>query len=47
VAGITGIIYLATKDQKWDIIELYGDQRGVLLITIVLGSIWARPWNTW
>src|SRR5512134_832076 len=50
VAGITGIIYLATKDQKWDIIELAAVEISVVffLITIVLGSIWARPvWNTW
>ena len=50
VAGITGIIYLATRDQKWDIIELAAVEISVVffLITIVLGSIWARPvWNTW
>ncbi|MBN1303890.1 MAG: cytochrome c biogenesis protein CcsA [Anaerolineales bacterium] len=49
-AGITGIVYLATKDLKWDIIEVAAVEISLVffLITIVLGSIWARPvWNTW
>lgn len=49
-AGVTGIVYLVTKDQKWDIVEVAAVEISLVffLITIVLGSIWARPiWNTW
>ena len=49
-AGIAGGIYLATKQQKWDIVEVAAVEISLVffLITIVLGSIWARPvWNTW
>lgn len=49
-AGISGIIYLIKKDTKWDIVEVAAVEISLVffLITIVLGSIWARPiWNTW
>ena len=49
-AGVAGIIYLVTQDQKWDIVEVAAVEISLVffLITIVLGSIWARPvWNTW
>lgn len=49
-AAILGIIYLVTKDIKWDIFEVAAVEISVVFffITIVLGSIWARPaWNTW
>lgn len=49
-AGVTGIVYLVTKDSKWDIIEVSAVEISLVFffITIVLGSIWARPiWNTW
>jgi heme exporter protein C len=49
-AGISGIIYLIKKDSKWDIVEVAAVEISLVffLITIVLGSIWARPiWNTW
>jgi heme exporter protein C len=49
-AAILGIIYLVTKDLKWDIVEVAAVEISVVFffITIVLGSIWARPaWNTW
>ncbi len=49
-AGITGILYLVTRDLKWDIYEVAAVEISVVffLIAIVLGSIWARPiWNTW
>ena len=49
-AGITGIIYLVTKDMKWDVYEVASVEISLVFffITIVLGSIWARPiWNTW
>ncbi|HEY5983489.1 MAG TPA: cytochrome c biogenesis protein CcsA [Anaerolineales bacterium] len=50
VAGAAGIIYLAKRDEKWDIVEVAAVEISLVffLITIVLGSIWARPvWNTW
>jgi heme exporter protein C len=49
-AGFAGGLYLATRDQKWDIVEEAAVEISLVffLITIVLGSIWARPvWNTW
>jgi heme exporter protein C len=49
-AAITGIIYLVTKDLKWDRVEVAAVEVSIVFffITIVLGSIWARPaWNTW
>ena len=49
-AGVAGVAYLATKDEKWDIVEVAAIEISLVffLITIVLGSIWARPiWNTW
>jgi heme exporter protein C len=49
-AGVAGVAYLSTKDEKWDIVEIAAIEISLVffLITIVLGSIWARPvWNTW
>ncbi|HJS30263.1 MAG TPA: cytochrome c biogenesis protein CcsA [Anaerolineales bacterium] len=49
-AAITGIVYLVTKDHRWDIWSLSAVEISVVfgLIGIVTGSIWARPaWNTW
>ena len=49
-AGVAGVIYLVTRDEKWDIVEVAAVEISLVffLITIVLGSIWARPvWNTW
>ena len=50
LSALLGITYLVTKDMKWDIIEVAAVEISVVFffITIVLGSIWARPaWNTW
>ena len=50
LAALVGVIYLVTHDQKWDIIEIAAVEISLVffLITIILGSIWARPvWNTW
>jgi heme exporter protein C len=50
IAGVAGVIYLATRNMKWDIVEVSAVEISLVffLITIVLGSIWARPvWNTW
>jgi len=50
LAAVSGIIYLVTKDMKWDRFEVAAVEVSTMFffITIVLGSIWARPaWNTW
>jgi ABC-type transport system involved in cytochrome c biogenesis, permease component len=46
-AAVAGVIYLVKHDQKWDIIELAAVEISLVFffITIVAGSIWARP--TW
>ncbi len=50
VAAVAGVVYLITKDMKWDRIEVAAVEVSTMFffITIALGSIWARPaWNTW
>ncbi len=50
VAAVSGVAYLVTKNTKWDRFEVAAVEVSTVffLITIVLGSIWARPaWNTW
>jgi heme exporter protein C len=50
LAGLFSIIYLITKDLKWDRFQVASIEVSLVffLITIALGSIWARPaWNTW
>jgi heme exporter protein C len=50
LAAVFGITYLVSKDIKWDIISVATIEISVVFffITIVLGSVWARPaWNTW
>src|SRR3989337_1338969 len=50
IAALSGISYLITKDMKWDRFEVAAVEVSTMFffITIVLGSIWARPaWNTW
>jgi heme exporter protein C len=47
---VVAIIYLRTKDLKWDTIGVAAVELSLVffLIAIVLGSIWARPaWGTW
>jgi heme exporter protein C len=47
---IASILYLATRDEKWDIICHSTGRIGVLFTSIVLmtGPIWAKAvWNTW
>jgi heme exporter protein C len=46
-AAAAGVIYLVKHDQIWDIIELAAVEISLVFffITIVAGSIWARP--TW
>jgi len=48
--AVLSVIYLITKDLKWDRYQVAAIEVSLVffLITIVLGSIWARPaWNTW
>lgn len=50
LAGLAGIAYLVTKNMKWDRFSVAVIEVSAMFffITIVLGSIWARPvWNTW
>ncbi len=46
-AAVAGIVYLVKKDPEWDLIELAAVEISMVffLITIISGSIWARP--TW
>ncbi|MCL4527828.1 MAG: cytochrome c biogenesis protein CcsA [Chloroflexi bacterium] len=49
-AAVAGIVYLRAQNPKWDIVEVAAVEISLVFffITIVLGSIWARPvWNTW
>ncbi len=50
VVFVCSILYLVTKQGKWDIIAYTSAELGVIFTTIVLvtGPIWARPiWGTW
>ncbi|HNN14631.1 MAG TPA: cytochrome c biogenesis protein CcsA [Anaerolineales bacterium] len=50
LAAVAGVVFLVTKDMKWDRLEVAAVEVSTMFffITIVLGSIWARPaWNTW
>jgi heme exporter protein C len=50
VAAVTGVLYLARRDRRWDRVGLTSVEIGIVftLINIVSGAIWARPvWNTW
>jgi heme exporter protein C len=45
-----GIMYLRSREIKWDTLALAGVEVGLILslVTLATGSIWARPiWNTW
>lgn len=49
-AAVVAVIYLRTQDLKWDVIGLAAVEISLVFffITIILGSIWARPaWGTW
>jgi heme exporter protein C len=49
-AAMAGVVYLRTGRRLWDIVGLSAVEIGIVFvfITIVTGSIWARPvWNTW
>jgi heme exporter protein C len=50
IAAVAGVTYLITKNVRWDRFEVAAVEVSTVFffITIVLGSIWARPaWNTW
>jgi heme exporter protein C len=50
LAAVFSVVYLIRKDLKWDRYQVAAVEVSMVffLITIVLGSIWARPtWNTW
>jgi len=50
LAAVFSVIYLVSKDLKWDRLQVAAIEVSLVFffITIVLGSIWARPaWNTW
>jgi len=50
LGAVFSVIYLIKKDLKWDRLEIAAIEVSMVFffITIVLGSIWARPvWNTW
>ena len=50
LAGVFSVVYLITKNLIWDRVQVAAIEVSLVffLITIVLGSIWARPaWNTW
>src|ERR1043165_416254 len=49
-AAILSIVFLITKNLRWDRYQVAAVEVSLVFffITIVLGSIWARPaWNTW
>jgi heme exporter protein C len=49
-AAVVAVIYLRTQDLKWDVIGVAAVEISLVFffITIVLGSVWARPsWGTW
>ncbi len=50
LAALFSVVFLINKDLKWDRYQVAAVEVSLVffLITIVLGSIWARPaWNTW
>jgi heme exporter protein C len=50
VAAAAGVLYLITRQERWDVIGLSSIEIGIVFTTmgLVTGSIWAKPtWNTW
>ena len=50
VAAGAGVVYLVTRQERWDVIGLASVEIGIVFTTmgLVTGSIWAKPtWNTW
>jgi heme exporter protein C len=49
-AAVSGVLYLVKKNLKWDLVELAAVEISLVFfsITIISGSIWARPtWGAW
>jgi len=49
-AVVGGILYLRTRNVKWDTLAVASIEVGLVLgvINLTLGMVWARPiWNTW
>lgn len=47
---VGGVMYLRTRNAKWDTLALAGVEVGIALalMNLLTGMIWARPiWNTW
>lgn len=50
VAAVVSVLYLVTRNQKWDVWALASVEIGLTFFTMVIisGSIWAKPtWNVW
>lgn len=50
VAAVTAVIYLVTRNEKWDVWGLSSVEIGLAFFTMVMlsGPIWAKPtWNVW
>ncbi len=50
VVFVGGIMYLRTRERRWDTLALSSAEIGVVFcaITLITGSIWAKPtWGTW
>lgn len=50
VAAVVGVLYLVTRNERWDVWGVSAVEIGLTFFTMVLitGSIWARPtWNVW
>ena len=50
VTVVGGLLYLITRNIRWDTLALAGVEVGLALslINLITGSVWARPiWNTW
>lgn len=50
VAAVTAVLYLVTRNERWDIWGLASVEIGLAFFTMVMisGPIWAKPtWNVW
>jgi len=50
VTCVSGIVYLRTRDFRWDFLAVSSAEIGVVFTTaaLITGSIWARPiWGSW
>lgn len=50
VAAVVSVLYLVTRNERWDIWGLASVEIGLVFFTAVIisGSIWAKPtWNVW